>query len=150
MDALQHVAFARTRGRQARATAEDQALLAQLGIAHRARARPAQLSGGEQQRLAFARVIAQRPAWAVLDEPYSHLDLVVADELGRAFAVQARERGMGLIQVSHHVRLHERIAAQNDPYWVIENGRLAQCGTWADLASQPATPWIERFVALRH
>ncbi|MBL8350370.1 MAG: ATP-binding cassette domain-containing protein [Burkholderiaceae bacterium] len=150
LKAIEHVAFARTRGRQLRAAAEDETLLHELGIGHRARALPAQMSGGERQRLAFARVIAQRPAWAVLDEPFSNLDPVIADELGDAFFALARERGMGLIQVTHQVGRHQRTARDDEPFWVIEAGRLTQAGRWDELQRQPATPWIERFVALQH
>jgi ABC-type Fe3+/spermidine/putrescine transport system ATPase subunit len=150
LKAIEHVAFARTRGRQVRAAVEDEALLAQLGIGHRAQALPAQMSGGERQRLAFARVIAQQPAWAVLDEPFSNLDPVIADELGNAFFALARERGMGLIQVTHQVGRHQRTGSKEEPFWVIEAGRLTQSGRWDELQHQPATPWITRFVALQH
>lgn len=143
--ALEHVAFARTRGRHARAQDTDLQVLRQVSLAHRARAFPATLSGGEQQRLAFARVIAVRAAWALLDEPFAHLDAVLAHELEQTFAAVAREQGMGMIRVSHQVR-----APRDDElFWVMEQGRLTQTGRWADLAERPATPWIARFVALQ-
>ncbi|TAK83021.1 MAG: ATP-binding cassette domain-containing protein [Aquabacterium sp.] len=150
LDALEHLAFARSRGARLRAVDEDHELLRQLGIGHRAHARPSSLSAGERQRLAFARVMAQQPQWAVLDEPFSHLDPVLAEELGHAFFAIARERGMGLVLVSHHIGRHQRSSLQADPFWVIENGGVTQCGGWQDIARAPATPWIERFVDLHH
>lgn len=141
----QHLAFARSRGRRARPTDADAQLLQQVGLGHRAHARPAQLSGGERQRLAFARVLAGSADWALLDEPFSQLDPVIAHELGHAFVALAEARQMGVIQVSHHVR-------QPDPaqtFWVVEGGALTQTGPWAELKSSPRTPWIARFVELQ-
>lgn len=145
LSALAHVAFARTRGRSITANDADTHVLAQLGLAQRAQALPAQLSGGERQRLAFARVIALQPAWAVLDEPFSNLDPVMAHELSQAFQALAHRLGMGLIQVTHQLLA----PAADDTFWALENGHLTQAGHWADLQTRPATPWIERFVALQ-
>jgi ABC-type Fe3+/spermidine/putrescine transport system ATPase subunit len=145
LTALGHLAFARSRGRSARPNADDAQLLAQVGLAPRGKAVPAELSGGERQRLAFARVIALQPAWAVLDEPFSHLDPVMASDLTQTFHALAQRLGMGLIQVSHQVRR----PADDDWFWALENGTLTQAGRWVDFKQHAATPWIERFVALQ-
>lgn len=144
MTALGHVAFARTRGRGAVPEPGDHAVLAQVGLAARATALPAELSGGERQRLAFARVIAMKPAWAVLDEPFSQLDPVMATQLADQFRDLALHHGLGLIQVCH--RLHQ--PAGDELFWAIEAGTLTQAGRWHDFRAHPATPWISRFVAL--
>jgi ABC-type Fe3+/spermidine/putrescine transport system ATPase subunit len=52
---------------------------------------------------------------------------------------------MGLIQVSHQVHR----PAATDWFWAMEDGRLTQAAPWAELTASPATPWIERFVALQ-
>lgn len=145
LSGLAHLAFARTRGRSVRPSGEDEALLSEVGLAHRADALPAQLSGGERQRLAFARVMALQPAWAVLDEPFSHLDPVMATELAQSFHALTQRLGMGLIQVSHQVQR----PADDDWFWAMESGALTQTGPWAELKTSPATPWIERFVGLQ-
>lgn len=145
LSALQHVAFARTRGRSIRPVPEDSQTLEQVRLSHRPQALPGSLSGGEQQRLAFARVMAQRPAFALLDEPFSHLDPVTADELDRSFRALARDSGMGLLQVSHQVGR----PADDEMFWALEAGKLTQTGTWASLKQHAATPWIARFVALQ-
>jgi len=145
LGALAHVAFARSRGRSSRATDGDLQLLADVGLARRAQALPSQLSGGEQQRLAYARVVAMHPPWAVLDEPFSHLDPVTDTELAENFRVLAARIGMGMIQVSHRVRKPHN----EEWFWALENGKLTQAGYWADLKTAPATPWIARFVALQ-
>jgi ABC-type Fe3+/spermidine/putrescine transport system ATPase subunit len=144
LDALSHLAFARSRGRHVRADDQDALLLQQVGLAARARALPGHLSGGERQRLAFARVLALRPPWAVLDEPFSHLDPVMAHELAALFTQLSAPLGMGLIQVSHQLQS----PAPDDWFWVLEAGALVQSGPWRSLQDNPATPWTERFVAL--
>lgn len=146
MSALAHVAFARTRGRSAVPRDEDAQLLELVGLTRRAKALPAQLSGGERQRLAFARVLALQPAWAVLDEPFSNLDPVMASELAAAFQELAARLNMGLIQVTHQLQQ----PTDEERFWVLEAGTLTQSGSWADLRQSPATPWIARFVALQH
>lgn len=146
LSALAHVAFARTRGRSVIARDEDAQVLALVGLTQRAHALPAQLSGGERQRLAFARVIALQPAWAVLDEPFSNLDPVMAGELSGAFQALATRLGMGLIQVTHQLQQPD----DDDWFWSLEAGTLTQAGRWAEFKRAPATPWIARFVALQH
>ncbi len=146
LSAAKHVAFARTRGQNTRSQPGDLALLQSLNLLNRAQALPEKLSGGERQRLACARVLAQKPAWAILDEPFSNLDLVLACELEQLFSDLSQSSGMGLIQVSHHVR--PRLAGEL--FWVIEQGQLTQAGHWNQLLTQPATPWIQRFVALQY
>lgn len=145
MSAEAHVAFSRTRGASASATQSDRQVLADLGLAHRAQALPGELSGGERQRLAFARVMALQPAWAILDEPFSHLDPVMANELAHSFRALAKRLGMGLIQVLHQLQR----PSDDDWFWALEQGQLTQTGRWAQLRQSPATPWIERFVALQ-
>ena len=146
LSALGHLAFARSRGGSVQPNDDDEQLLSQVGLAQRKQALPAQLSGGERQRLAFARVMALRPAWAVLDEPFSHLDPVMAGDLAQTFLNLAQRCGMGLIQVSHQVRA----PADDERFWALEDGALTQAASWADLQARPATPWIARFVGLPH
>jgi len=141
----EHVAFARTRGRSTKPDPADLQVLDMVALSHRVDAYPATLSGGERQRLAFARVIACRAPWAVLDEPFSNLDPVIANDLAQAFGALAKREGMGLIQVSHQVRRPQG----DEVFWVIEDGNLTQAGPWQDMQRMPATPWIERFVGLQ-
>ncbi len=143
LSAQAHVAFARTRGASVKAIEADLDVLARLGIERQAHALPGELSGGEQQRLAFARIIAMQPAWAVLDEPFSHLDPVLGHELASSFRKLASRLGMGLIQVLHHLLVPD----DDELFWALENGQLTQAGTWAEFKHAPATPWIEKFVA---
>jgi ABC-type lipoprotein export system ATPase subunit len=89
---------ARLRGRQRKGEADR--LLAALGLEHRAGHRPEQLSGGEQQRLAFAAAVIGGPALVVADEPTAELDSEAGERLMQA-VLGLRERGTSLVLSSH-------------------------------------------------
>jgi putative ABC transport system ATP-binding protein len=96
--------------------AEAERLLAVLGLAHRADHLPRQLSGGEQQRLAFAAAVTGGPALVVADEPTAELDGEAGERL-MAAVLDLRDRGTSLVLASHDpvviravdglVRLHD-------------------------------------------
>jgi putative ABC transport system ATP-binding protein len=75
-------------------------ILKQIGLANRAFHLPAQLSGGEQQRLAFARAIANDPPIILADEPTGNLDRISAQKIISILA-QLKKRGKTIIVVSH-------------------------------------------------
>jgi ABC-type lipoprotein export system ATPase subunit len=81
------------------------ALLDRLGIAHRAHARPHELSQGEAQRAAIARALVVRPAILVADEPTSALDAANAARVAGMLLDLARENGATLIVATHDDRL---------------------------------------------
>jgi putative ABC transport system ATP-binding protein len=89
---------ARLRGGQRAGEAER--LLAALDLEHRAGHRPEQLSGGEQQRLAFAAAVIGGPALVVADEPTAELDSEAGERLMRA-VLGLREQGTSLVLSSH-------------------------------------------------
>ncbi len=81
------------------------AALDRMGIASRARLRAGRLSGGEQQRVAIARLLVQDPAVVLADEPVSSLDPARADEVARLLVEVAHERGKTLVASLHSVEL---------------------------------------------
>jgi len=108
---------ARLRGQAGRRGAgEAERLLAALGLEHRADHRPEQLSGGEQQRLAFAAAVIGGPALVVADEPTAELDSEAGERLMQA-VLGLRDQGTSLVVSSHDpvvtgavdgiVRLHD-------------------------------------------
>jgi lipoprotein-releasing system ATP-binding protein len=102
----------------ARARAES--LLGALGLAERLTHRPAKLSGGEQQRVAVARALANRPALVLADEPTGNLDEGTADIVFAEFLRLVRDERSAALVATHN----ERIAAKMDRVLRLHEGVL--------------------------
>lgn len=89
---------------------EALACLDRVGLADRALQRADQLSGGQSQRVAVARMLMQRPELVVADEPDASLDPKAGEEVMELLFGLTRERGLGLIFVSHHMEHAVRFA----------------------------------------
>lgn len=102
--------------------AEERArgLLTHLGLAERLDHRPAQLSGGEQQRVAVARALANRPALVLADEPTGNLDEATSERVLGEFLRLVREEGAAALVATHN----ERLAAKMDRVVRLHDGRL--------------------------
>jgi lipoprotein-releasing system ATP-binding protein len=96
------------------------ALLASLGLAERVTHRPSKLSGGEQQRVAVARALANRPALVLADEPTGNLDEATADIVFAEFLRLVGEEGSAALVATHN----ERIAAKMDRVVRLHEGVL--------------------------
>ncbi|MBX9815250.1 MAG: ABC transporter [Proteobacteria bacterium SG_bin5] len=105
----------------AAAEARARDLLASLGLGHRLSHRPSQLSGGEQQRVAVARALANRPALVLADEPTGNLDEATADVVLGEFLRLVREQGSAALIATHN----ERLAKRMDRVVRLHEGRLA-------------------------
>jgi len=95
-------------------------LLGSLGLGHRLDHKPSQLSGGEQQRVAVARALANRPALVLADEPTGNLDERTADIVLDEFIRLVREQGSAAVIATHN----ERLAARMDRIVRLHDGRL--------------------------
>jgi lipoprotein-releasing system ATP-binding protein len=104
--------------RQARSRAEER--LSAVGLAGRMSHRPAELSGGEQQRCAVARALVQDPALVLADEPSGNLDHANAEMLHETFFRLAREFETAVVVVTHN----RQLAARADRVLWLEDGRL--------------------------
>jgi lipoprotein-releasing system ATP-binding protein len=107
---------AETEAAQARA----ESLLGSLGLGHRLTHRPAQLSGGEQQRVAVGRALANRPSLVLADEPTGNLDEATADVVFAEFLRLVREEGSAALVATHN----ERLAARMDRVLRLHEGVL--------------------------
>ncbi|WP_239804940.1 ATP-binding cassette domain-containing protein [Croceicoccus hydrothermalis] len=91
-----------------------------------------QLSGGQAQRVGFARALAAEPQTVLMDEPFGALDPVTRGDLGRAYRALHDTMGLTTVMVTHDMGeamlLSDRIA-------VMRGGRIAACGTPAELLS---------------
>jgi lipoprotein-releasing system ATP-binding protein len=92
---------------KSRAEAEVRArdLLGALGLSARLEHRPSQLSGGEQQRVAVARALANRPKLVLADEPTGNLDEITADKVLKEFLRLVRGEGSSALVATHNERL---------------------------------------------
>ena len=97
-------------------------LLGYLEIGHRANSLPAQLSGGEQQRVAIGRALANEPALILADEPTAALDTERGTKVMAMLRKIARERRSAVIAVTHDHRMIEGF----DTVYHLDDGRLAQ------------------------
>ncbi len=95
-------------------------LLSQLGLSERLHHRPSKLSGGEQQRVAVARALANRPKLVLADEPTGNLDETTADRVLGEFMALVRDEGSSALVATHN----ERLAAKMDRVVRLHDGRL--------------------------
>lgn len=107
--ALENVVLPQLIAGRSRAEGEDRAreLLSALGLAQRTTHRPNQLSGGEQQRVAVARALANKPDLVLADEPTGNLDEATADKVFEQFVRLVREEGSAALVATHNERLAE-------------------------------------------
>ncbi len=103
-------------------TAETRAkgLLTALGLGHRLTHRPSQLSGGEQQRVAVARALANQPPLVLADEPTGNLDEHTSEVVLAEFLRLVRGEGSAALIATHN----ERLALKMDRVVRLHEGRL--------------------------
>ncbi|MGV1683030.1 ABC transporter ATP-binding protein [Sphingopyxis sp. NJF-3] len=104
------------------ADAEERAadLLGRLGLAERLHHKPSKLSGGEQQRVAVARALANRPLLVLADEPTGNLDEATADRVFDQFVKLVRDHGSAALVATHN----ERLAAKMDRVLRLHEGHI--------------------------
>lgn len=104
------------------ADAKAKGLLDTVGVLERAEHRPAALSGGEQQRVAFCRALANAPEVLLADEPTGNLDPGTSDVVFDALMALVRGSGMAALIATHNLEL----AARMDRVLRLEAGNLAE------------------------
>ena len=102
------------------AKARAHELLARVGLGQRDSHRPARLSGGEQQRVAIVRALANRPKILLGDEPTGNLDIHTADDVMAGLITLVREEGLAGLIATHNVDLARRV----DRALALEEGML--------------------------
>ena len=138
LTALDTVAYPlRRRGvRKEAARAQAQQILDRLGIGTLADRKPAQLSGGEQQRVGLGRALARQAVLYLFDEPTAHLDAHLRDVFLSEIAARRRETGAAAIYATHDAAealgLADRVA-------LLVEGRVIQVGTPQQLYTEPVS-----------
>jgi molybdate transport system ATP-binding protein len=143
LSALDNVAFGlRARGmRRGAARRHAAEWLLRLGLEGRESSRPAELSGGESQKVALARALTTRPALLLLDEPLAALDVSAGADMRRELRSQlASFPGVRLI-VTHDPLEAMALA---DRLIVVEAGRVVQAGTVEEITTRPRSDYVAR------
>ncbi len=147
LSALDNVAFGlREHGAgRAAARARARALLADVGLAEQATARPGALSGGQAQRVALARALATEPALLLLDEPLAALDVQTRTETRRQLQqILGRFRGTRLLVT--HDAVDALVLA--DRILILEGGAVVQTGTPDEITRRPRSEYVAELVGV--
>ena len=121
--------------------------LAKLGMSEYATRSARTLSGGEGQRVSFARILVTRPELLFLDEPTANLDPLAAKDVEEMILAENAENGTTII-----INTHDQIQAQRlaDRVAVILDGSIVQIGTPDEIWYHPATASVARFVGFQN
>ncbi|WP_304440045.1 amino acid ABC transporter ATP-binding protein [Acidovorax sp. Root70] len=119
-----------------------QALLAKVGLAHKAAAMPASLSGGQKQRVAIARALAMEPRVMLFDEPTSALDPELVGEVLQVMKLLASE-GMTMMVVTHEMDFAREVG---DVVVVMDGGGIIESGQPATIFTNPTQERTRSFL----
>ena len=142
---LQNVAFGlKMRGVDKKAR-EKQAgdAIDMVGLGTMKQRKPRELSSGQQQRVALARVLVTRPKAILLDEPFGDLDRLLQLRMRVELRSLQRDLGITFIHVTHN---QEEALSMSDRIVVMEGGRIQQVGTPTDLSRHPKNVFVARFM----
>lgn len=143
MSALDTVAYPLRRRGESRTRAREEArgILERLHVAHLADRRPAELSGGEQQRIGLARALARQASLYLFDEPTAHLDTHVRSVFLEELLFRQRASGAAALYATHDadeaLGLADRVA-------LLASGRVVQVGTPEQVYAEPVDVWAAR------
>jgi lipopolysaccharide export system ATP-binding protein len=107
--------------------------LAELNIAHLAKAKAYTLSGGESRRLEITRALVTNPSFILLDEPFSGIDPIVVSE-AQGIIKELKAKGLGVLVTDHNVR---ETLSITDRAYLISEGKILISGTAQDLIDSP-------------
>lgn len=117
-------------------------LLDSMGLKEKAKARPSECSGGQQQRIAIARALSQNPELMLFDEPTSALDPEVGNEVLKVMRDLA-DAGTTMVVVTHEMRFAERVA---DRVLFLDQGKILEEGPPERVFRHPEHPRTRQFL----
>jgi polar amino acid transport system ATP-binding protein len=128
----------------AEATRRAEELLARVGLSHRAKAYPAEMSGGEQQRVAIARALAMEPEALLLDEPTSALDPERVGEVLDVLRALAKD-GFTMLVVTHEMKFAREVS---DRMLVLHGGNIIEDGPPEEVLERPTHERTRAFLGM--
>jgi spermidine/putrescine transport system ATP-binding protein len=145
MDVFENVAFGLRRKRVDKAEIRRRVAeaLSLVELEGREKRKPRQLSGGQQQLVALARALVNRPRALLLDEPLGALDLKLRQAMQLELKRIQREVGITFVYVTHD---QEEALTMSDRLVVMNAGRIEQLGSPRELYEHPATRFVANFI----
>ena len=117
--------------------------LSMVKMTAHANAKPSKISGGQQQRIALARALVNRPRLLLLDEPLSALDANLRRQMQVELKSLQREVGISFVFVTHD---QEEAMVMSDRIALLRMGELEQVATPREIYSRPATAYTAQFI----
>jgi ABC-type Fe3+/spermidine/putrescine transport system ATPase subunit len=117
--------------------------LAKVKMSAYAKSKPSKISGGQQQRIALARALINRPSLLLLDEPLSALDANLRRQMQVELKALQREVGITFIFVTHD---QEEAMVMSDRIALLRSGELEQVASPRDIYNRPATSYTAQFI----
>jgi iron(III) transport system ATP-binding protein len=147
LTAAQNIAYGLHNANRPKAeiAARVEELLETIGLPDFGPKYPAQMSGGQQQRIALARALALSPGLLLLDEPLSALDAKVRVKLRTEITQLQKRLGVTAIMVTHD---QTEALAMADRIVVMDKGYIAQVGTPRSVYQRPNTPFVANFIGV--
>lgn len=149
LSAFENAAFGLRLQRRSEAEIKDrtQAALERVGLTHLATRKPAEMSGGQQQRLALARSLVMEPKVLLLDEPLSNLDARLRLEMRTELQRLQKETGITMVFVTHD---QSEALALADRVVLMRDGLIEQIGSPDDLYNKPVTAFAADFMGFEN
>lgn len=145
LSVIENIAMAqRLNGLRSKSAAEEYGLrlLDSMGLKEKAKARPSECSGGQQQRIAIARALSQDPELMLFDEPTSALDPEVGNDVLKVMRDLA-DAGTTMVVVTHEMRFAERVA---DRVLLLDQGTILEEGPPERVFRHPEHPRTRQFL----
>jgi spermidine/putrescine ABC transporter ATP-binding subunit len=117
--------------------------LEKVKMSAHAKSKPSKISGGQQQRIALARALVNRPRLLLLDEPLSALDANLRRQMQVELKSLQREVGISFIFVTHD---QEEAMVMSDRIALLRSGELEQVATPREIYGHPATAYAAQFI----
>ena len=118
-------------------------VLEEVGLGERLNNFPAQLSGGEQQRVSIARALAKNPKLLLCDEPTGALDSKTSQDILELLERLNKEFGMTMILVTHEIGFAREVATR---ILFMDGGKIAADGTPEEIIDHPENPRLQQFL----
>ncbi len=144
MTVFENVAYPlKIRGMTSRVEEKVDQVLGMLNMSKMKQRYPHQLSGGEQQRVAFARALVYDPEVLLLDEPFSNLDTPLRERLRDELKMVQQETGITTVYVTHH---RIEASSMSDSIAILFQGKVSAIGSPSELLERPPNPFVAGFL----